>query len=109
MVGAFPPTVLAPGGLYFLTPGFGYDDPSFPTEQPLSAYMQGPWFRLSEFGMAPPIFRAITSSDMRAVPAPEPSAFLLLGLGFAVIAMRRIKAIRSGLRSGVGQAVPRGR
>ena len=55
VVGAFPPTVLAPGGLYFLTPGFGYDDPSFPTEQPLSAYMQGPWFRLSEFGMAPPL------------------------------------------------------
>ena len=96
VVGGIAQGSLAPGGLYFL--GQPLNDPRFPIDQPISAYMQGPWFNLSESGMVPPLQRAIVSQDMRAVPAPEPSALLLFGLGLAVIAMRRIKAIRSGLR-----------
>ena len=35
---------LAPGGLFFL--GSPLSGPAFPTEQPVNAYLQGPWFAL---------------------------------------------------------------
>jgi hypothetical protein len=77
---------LAPGGLFFL--GSPLSGPAFPTQQPASAYLQGPWFGLSELGMAPPFQRAITSWDMSAVPVPEPGTWLLFGAGLCAVAVR---------------------